>query len=591
MNQISGFGIVSHGIPRFTREHASRREACIFSALLGQNETTRNYVYIMEGVDLRRLSNLLDWKFSKTGMNWRTDMNKRTLCAAVFALAVFGLFSFGQQKKELSLTLEDSIVKALKNNLNVAAEVITPELAGATLSQAREFYMPTFQVDFTGNRYEQPSTWSLQNTGNYIQSSTESGLSVVQQIPLGGKFSASLGYNWSKTNQLFQNYNPSYRGNLTFVLTQPLLRNFGWRVSRKQIIVAQNSLDISRSQFKATLINTVYSVEAAYWNLVYTIENLKTLQQALQSGRDLLAKTKKEVEVGQKAPIEVLNAEATVARREADILQAEAMVKRSQDQLKTLLNLGGDPSAKDQSLLPADKPSFKPFTITLDEALQKAMARRPDLESAKYTADTKKINFSVAKNQLLPQLDLQFTKGSPGISGDKIIYTDNNPFLPPIGVEKGSASQALRDAFRFLYNNWTVGVTLTIPFGDVVGRANYAYARLDLEQTQARLKNQEQQIYLEVSDAVLNLETAAKSVDAYRIARELAEKQLDAEMKKLNVGMSTNYFVLTYQDALASARSMELKALVDYNVAVANIAKVTGSTLEARNITLSDYIK
>jgi len=62
-------------------------------------------------------------------------------------------------------------------------------------------------------------------------------------------------------------------------------------------------------------------------------------------------------------------------------------------------------------------------------------------------------------------------------------------------------------------------------------------------------------------------------------------------MKKLNVGMSTNYFVLTYQDALASARSMELRALVEYNIAVASIAKVTGTTLEARNITLSEYIK
>ena len=328
-----------------------------------------------------------------------------------------------------------------------------------------------------------------------------------------------------------------------------------------------------------------HSVETAYWNLVYSVENLKTLQQALQSGRDLLAKTKKEVEVGQKAPIEVLDSEATVARREADILQAEAMVKRSQDQLKTLLNQGGDPSAKGQNLRPADTPNFKPFTITLDEAFEKAMARRPDIEVAKSTIETKRINFRFAKNQILPQLDLQLVKMSPGLSGQQYSYDPENPFLPPTPGAPGSASEAFRNAFKFLYNNWTAGVTLTIPFGDVVGRGNYAYAKLDLAQTQARLKNQEQQIYLEVSDAILTLETAAKSVDAYRIARELAAKQLEAEMKKLAVGMSTNYFVLTYQDALASARSMELKALIDYNVAVANIAKVTGSTLETRNIT------
>ena len=512
-------------------------------------------------------------------------MNKQRIVTSFLVLALLGGFAIGQEKKDVSLTLEDSIVQALKNNLNVAVEVLNPELASASVSRARQYFMPTFQVDLTGNRMEQLSTWSLQGSGKYVTKTSGSTASVAQQIPFGGNITASLSYDYQINNQLFQSYNPSYTSRLNFSITQPLLRNFGWAISRREIIVALNSLDVSRNQFKTVLINMVYSVEVAYWNLVYSVENLKTLQQALQSGRDLLAKTKREVEVGQKAPIEVLNAEATVARREADILQAEAMVKRSQDQLKTLLNQGGDPSAKGQNLRPADTPNFKPFTITLDEAFEKAMARRPDLEVAKSTIETKRINFRYAKNQLLPQLDLQLVKASPGISGAQFIYDPNNPFLPPTEGPAGSAAQAFKDTFRFLYNNWTAGLTLTIPIGDVVGRASYTYAKLDLEQTQARLKNQEQQIYLEVSDAVLTLETAAKSVDAYRIARELAGKQLEAEMKKLAVGMSTNYFVLTYQDALASARSLELRALVDYNVAVANIAKVTGSTLEARNIT------
>ncbi len=219
------------------------------------------------------------------------------------------------------------------------------------------------------------------------------------------------------------------------------------------------------------------------------------------------------------------------------------------------------------------------------------MARRPDLETVKSTIATKAVNFRFAKNQRLPQLDLQLVKASPGISGAQFIYDPDNPFLPPTSVTRAALRQAFKDTFKFLYNNWTAGLTLTIPVGDVVGKANYAYAKLDLEQAQARLKTQEQQVFLEVSDAVRTLETAAKSVDAYRIARELAERQLEAEMKKLNVGMSTNYFVLEYQDALATARSSELRALVDYNIALANIARVTGTTLETRNITLSDYIK
>jgi len=518
-------------------------------------------------------------------------MNKRRIVISIFALALLGVFGFGQEKQELNLTLEDSIVRALRNNLNVAAEVINPGLASASLLQARQMYSPTIQLGFTGNGYEQPSTWSLQKTGVYAQNTTDSSFSVLQQIPFGGNLTMGLDYTWTRTNQLFQNFNPSYASRLNFALTQPLLKNFGWTVSRRQIIVAQHNLDASRSQFKDTLIETVYSVEAAYWNLVYAIENLKTLGQALESGRDLLAKTKREVQVGTKAPIEVLNAEATVARREADILQAESVVKRSQDQLRMLLNLDVDAAVQGLVLVPADKPELKPYAITLEEALARAMARRPDLETSKATIATKSVNFRFAKNQRLPQLDLQLVKMSPGISGQQFIYDPDNPFLPPVEGDPGSGSAAFRDTFKFLYNNWTAGVTLTIPFGDVVGKADYAYAKLDLEQAQARLKTQEQQVFLEVSDAVRTLETAAKSVDAYRIARELAERQLEAEMKKLNVGMSTNYFVLTYQDALASARSLELRALVDYNVARANIAKVTGSTLEDRDITLTDYIR
>ena len=519
-------------------------------------------------------------------------MTKKILCGAAFVLAVFGLSSFGQQQKELPLSLDDAIVRSLKNNLNVAVQVVNPQLSSAQLSQAKQFYMPTLAFAFTGNQFAEPATWSLQNSGTYIQKYTDSNVGITQQIPFGGSLTASLDYLWTENNQLFQNFNPTFQSTVSFTLTQPLLRNFGWRVSRKQIIIAQNNLDISRSQFKSTLITTVFNVEQAYWNLVYSIENLKTQQQSLDLGRDLLTKTKKEVEVGQKAPIEVLNAETTVARREADILSAEAAVRINRDQLRVLLNLDADPPAKGMIIVPSDQPVFKAFHITYEEALQRALARRPELDVIRSGIETSKLNLTVARNQLLPQLDLKFTKTSPGITGDQLLYQDNNPLTGiVVGTIPGQPSQAFKDAFSFLYNNWTVGLTLTIPFADMVGRANYAYAKLGLEQGQASLKNEEQQISLDVSNAVLNLETTAKAVDAYRVARELAEKQLEAEMKKLNVGMSTNYFVLQYQNDLATARSLELQALVNYNIALAQIAQVTGTTLEDRNISLTDYIK
>src|SRR5512136_385865 len=187
-------------------------------------------------------------------------MNKRTLGATALALLLFGLSMFAQEKKEMSVSLEDAIAKALKNNLDVAVEVISPGLASASVSRAKQYFSPTFQVDLSGNRMEQPSTWSLQNTGTYVTKTKGSTASLAQQIPFGGNFTASLSYDYQKNNQLFQNYNPSYTSRLNLSLTQPLLRNFGWMISRKEIVVAQNNLEVSRSQFKSVLINMVYSV-------------------------------------------------------------------------------------------------------------------------------------------------------------------------------------------------------------------------------------------------------------------------------------------------------------------------------------------
>jgi outer membrane protein TolC len=238
------------------------------------------------------------------------------------------------------------------------------------------------------------------------------------------------------------------------------------------------------------------------------------------------------------------------------------------------------------SVVPADLPAFRPFSISYEEALEKALLKRPDVEAARTNIETKQINVSFARNQTLPRLDLNLSYISPGVSGDRILYLNDDPASGiVIGTEEGSSWDALRDATRFLYRNWSVGLTLSVPLGDIVSRSNYVLTRMDLEQAQARLKLQEQQIALEVSDAVRSVETDAKRVDAYRVARELAEKRLEAEMKKLGVGLTTNYFVLQYQEALATARSQELKALVDYNLSLARIERVTGASLETRNIT------
>ena len=196
---------------------------------------------------------------------------------------------------------------------------------------------------------------------------------------------------------------------------------------------------------------------------------------------------------------------------------------------------------------------------------------------------------SYAKNQLLPELNLNASYWSPGISGTELLYDPNNPLGDPIGSKPGGAMDSFKDAFNFKFRNWSVRLTLSVPLNTMFSRAQQAQARTELDQTRLRLKNQEQQVILEVKNAVRTVQTNYKRMQAYRAARELAEKTLEAEEKKLKVGLTTHYTVLQHQRDLANAISAELRSIIDYNLSQAQLDKVMGVSLKNKNIKLSIY--
>ena len=495
--------------------------------------------------------------------------------------------SFSSGEEPLSLSLEECILRALENNLQVAVEVFNPEIADVTVTQAKEVFMPRFDLSYGNRRTEEPSYWWIQGaetvTGKYRNYS----LSLIQQIPTGGNFSVSLSGDKSDTNQAFQLINPRYGSTLRLEFNQPLLRDFGFKISRKEILIAQNNLEVSQHQLKSVLLDTIYRVQEAYWNLVYAIEDHKVKQQSLELAKDLLAKNQKEVEVGKLAPIEVLNAEAVVASREAEILQAESLIRANEDLLKNIINMAEEQQVPLRRIVPKDEPRFIKEEVTLDEALKRAYALRPDLEMKRTQIETNELNLSIAKNQMLPGLNFNLSYWSPGISGDRVLYLDDNPLTGVIvGTEEGSSTESLTDALKLTYNNWQASITLSIPLSNFLTKAELAKAKLELDKSQLELENIQKQILLEVKNAVRDIETSAKRVEAFGIARELAERRLEAEEKKLEVGLTTNYFVLQFQEELATARSQELRAVVDNNLAWAKLEQALGISLDKRNIKL-----
>ncbi len=493
-----------------------------------------------------------------------------------------------QSADTLELSLEQCIYRALKNNLNLKAEMLSPEIADRAVILATEKYIPSFTVNYNDQSTRNASYSFLDASDVVVTKQNDYTVQFNQNIPLGGSLSASI-YNYvNDSNRRFQTINPRYGSTLRLNFSQPLLKDFGFKYGRREIIVANYSREMSEENFQKVLEDTIYAVEVAYWNLVYARENLKVRQQSLRLAQELLEKNKTEIEAGTLPPIELLTAESEVSTRQADILEAQALVKNYEDQLKAVINLAAEvENVKKISIIPTDSPSVEKREVSYEEALNVALQKRPDLAALRVDLKSKEFNFGYAKNQLLPDLRLQLSYWSPGISGDQIIYQDNNPYTGIIiGKIPGKKADALRDALDFKYKNWSVGLTLTLPVSNVVTHAAYAQAKLALEQARLKLKNQQQQLDLEISTVVRAVETNYQRALAYRAARELAEKKLEAEQEKFKVGLSTNYLVLQYQRDLANAQTMELKALIDYNVSLANLDRVMGVGREKRNVTI-----
>jgi outer membrane protein TolC len=512
------------------------------------------------------------------------------LLAAIGALTVIAGFLPAQEpQKTIQLTLDECIVRALKNNIGIQVAVLGPETSALSVQKAQEKFYPTFSFGFSKRKSSSASYSWLEAQGTNLTSTDNYSAQIRETIPLGGNLTIGLTSAFSDTNRIGTTINPSFNSQLQFSFSQPLLKDFGTKWTQRDIVVARNNLDVSEIQFAKTVQDTVYSVTQAYWNLVYSIENLKVQRTSLQLAKDFLAKNKRSVEIGTLAPIDALAAESEVASREATILSSEASVKASEDQIKNLLNFTPEEEKGLREIVALDTPRFDAVQVDVDKALLIAMDKRPDLRISRINLKTEDLNLGYAKNQLLPGLSFSAGYSSPGVSGTRLIY-DKPQFGSVIETIPGYWSDSMRDVFGFKYENWNVGLTLDISLSNILSKASYAQAQISMQTALLNMKNSERSALFEIRSAVRTLETSYKQVQAYKVARELSERKLAAEEERLRVGLSTNYVVLQYQRDVTTARVQELKSIIDYNVAQSGLDRSMGTILETKNIKIAELL-
>jgi outer membrane protein TolC len=462
------------------------------------------------------------------------------------------------------LTLNEAVELALAQNLDIAVERLSPQAADFQLAGLRNLYRPLASSSLGQRSQVNPPTNQLNGGQRVTNDTTTYNFGVAQELPWGGG-NVALTFNNTRlsTSNLFANFNPTFTSTLTATFVQPLLRDFGIDSNRQQIAIVQINRDIAEETLRATVAQTVANVRNAYWELAYARAAVEVAQRSLDLAQKLVEDNQARVEVGTLAPIDVVQAEAEAANRRQTVAQAEATLATAQLTLKRLLVTGTSDPLWMQELRAVDLPQLAAPPLDVEAAVRAALERRTDLATARKNLESNDVTLRFWQNQSRPGLDLQLNYGAQGIGGTQFIRQGTGLGSTIIGEIPGGYTDALSILRSRDFPTWNAALTVSYPIGGNNADGQYARARVQRTQQSTRLRALELQVATEVTNAALQVQANLRRVDAARAARALAERQLEAEQSKFEVGLSTNFFVVQSQRDLADAQNVELRALTD----------------------------
>jgi len=489
-------------------------------------------------------------------------MPKRLLAASVLSLVLAVL---PVSAAELPLNLQTCIEMALKANLGLQVSRLDPAISQMELAQQRAQFGLKAGAQAGLNQNVSPTNTSFISGASVLNQTRQNySLFLEQSLATGGNLRLELDQNVQETNSTRADLNPAYTPQLALNLSHPLLRNS--LNGLRQISVKENSLKSAAWNYKAQAIDTVAAVQDAYWNLVFYRERMRVQERSLKILEDLLQMNQEKMKAGFMSRIDLLQTEANIASRRANLLDARRNLENTQDQLKQLLNPGAKESLVqwDSELLPADQPQFKPYAVGLEASYKTALSSRPDYLIQELSLNNSQLQEEIAGQNRLPQLNLQGSSGLQSLDG--------------------SFSNSLSKMFGLQTYFWSLGLNFEMP---VIGNSfetQYQQAVLVRQQQETRLRDLRQQILREIRQATRNVEMTAQQVAATGLAKQLAEEQLKAQTEKLNLGLTTNFQVLQFQSDFEQASLAEVNAVIEHIRAINRLQKAEGTLLEAVGI-------
>ena len=512
--------------------------------------------------------------------------------------------------EQRSLTINQALELALTNNKDIEVTRKNIRIAEFDLKAARGVYEPRF----TGQTYYEKAT--VPNISFFSPTITKvTNDSIVGNGGLqaylpgfGTVFNASVNNQNVSTTNPISIISPQLSSNFTASITQPLFRGRSFDLNRRTIEVAKRNLTLSDVQFRQRTIEIVANVQRAYWDLTYALRNLQVQRDAVRDARAQLEHNRRLVQEGQLAPIDVVAAETQVANFEQAVYDALNTVNQAENALKNLLAPNRNDAIWNVAITPVESVELSVPTTNLPEAIDLAMQNRPELQINRVQKDINAVDQRYYRELKKPQIDLVASYTSAGVGGS-LNSNFTNPLLRPCNPASpdyqtclqqqqaaavnqqlllqnvGGSGTAFTDILSNKYPTYRAGVQFNLPiFGDKTARAQYGRSVVEGERLDDQRQQLEQNIQVDVRNALQTVRTAEARLRAAAISRENSERQYESERRKLDEGQSDIYRVLDRQTQLSTARSTELRARTELNKAIADLQRATGNTLKENNI-------
>lgn len=493
---------------------------------------------------------------------------------------------------QLSLSLDDAIEMALKNNNDIDASRNSVQIAEFNLRGARGIYDPLIEGE---SYYDSTATPTASIIGGAVNGSVtqtrffgSTGVSGFSPFA-GGGYALRFDSSRTRTSNTNATLNPQFPALLTFTYTQPLFRNFRFDNNRRLIEIAKKNLSLSDSQFRQRAIDVIAAVEQAYWNLAFALRNLQVQIDAVKQARTQLESNQRQVEKGVLPPIDLVAANAQIVTFEQGVFTAQEDVTRAENTLKTLMLADRTAGEWSRPITPVSPIDLNAPQIGLEVAITEALKGRPEIVQFEASAEMNAIDERYYRNQTKPQIDLVGSVTSQGLAGSEtaraIDPETGQSRVPPNLV--GGYFTSLGNLAQLDYPSYRVGVQITLPWGNTVAKANLGRTLVEKNRIANQRAQAEQIIEAEVRNALQALRSAEARLQSAAAARAAAEQLFESEQRQFQAGTTTFYLVQQRQTELITARGRELQAQTDLNRAISEFQRSIGSTLSANNVTVS----